>query len=95
MATRTQYSAKQMHGQGRSDMLQMLSEKNVTFENFPVAFREGTFLRRVLVEIPSPTEAGETYTRSKVEVIAMPPFQKVANRTEVIFESAEPIFRLE
>lgn len=90
MATRAHYSPKQMHGQGRADMLDMLGKKGVDYDAYPVAFREGTFLRRVVREFPSETPGGETYMRSRVEVITMPPFQKVANRTEVVFEGAEP-----
>lgn len=90
MATRAHYSAKQMHGQKRAAMLDMLDKKGVDYDAYPTAFREGTFLRRIVTELPN--ESGtETYMRSKVDVITMPPFQKVANRTEVIFSAADPI----
>jgi tRNA(His) guanylyltransferase len=92
MATRAHYSAKQMHGQSSRAMLEMLSNKGVDFSAYPVAFREGTFVRRVLHELPHPFDnEKETVIRAKVEVIPMPPFQRVANRTEVIIGGADPI----
>ena len=106
MATRSHYSSKEMQNQNQAAMLKMLADKDVDFSEFPVAFREGTFVRRRVIERRiSPEEMvklnrlqkGETLTvetivtRSEIAVLPMPRFSTVANRTEVIFSGAEPI----
>ncbi len=104
MATRAHYSAKQMHGKDQRAMLAMLADAGVIFDNFPVAFRRGTFVRRVKVErTASPLDIGmminnrqqvtETIIRTSVEVIPMPPFHLIENRTEVIFDGADPVMK--
>jgi tRNA(His) guanylyltransferase len=101
MATRAYYSAKEMHGKDQAAMLAMLAAKGVNFDDFDVAFRRGTFLRRVLRERSMPENernfllakgypVPETVIRSAVEDAHMPAFWDVANRTEVIFTDAAP-----
>lgn len=105
MATRAHYSAKEMHGKDQTGMLEMLSMKGVDFDQYPAAFRRGTFLRRVtrLRAVPQNereflTAKGfnvpEAVLRSAVEDAALPPFWDITNRTEVIFENAEPTLKV-
>lgn len=106
MACRAEYSAKQMHGKGRQTMIDMLAEKGVDFHAYPDAFRLGTFVRRQVVErelteteierwpAKQRPEPGTLVTRSSVKpVLGVPKFQSVANRTEFIFDGADPIIR--
>jgi tRNA(His) guanylyltransferase len=103
MATRAHFSAKAMHGKNQSDMRAMLHGAGVEFEDYPNAFKRGTFLRRVLIErgltdaelarIPEAHRPapGTMVTRSAVQEVDMPPFNTVTNRVEVIFDRAEPV----
>lgn len=103
MACRAEYSSKQMHGKGQREMLEMVEAKGVNYSAYPDAFRKGTFVRRVRVEreltadelakIPAHLQNGDVIvTRSEVSVVKnVPPFQRVANRTEFIFSGADPV----
>lgn len=103
MAARAFYSHTKLHGKRREEMNEMLFAKGVNFNNYPEFFKRGTFLRRTNIERclneeelaripakhrPSPDQ---TFIRSEVQVVPMPPLSKVTNRVQVIFEGAEPI----
>jgi tRNA(His) 5'-end guanylyltransferase len=103
MACRCQFSPKAMHGKNGLEMKEMMAAKGIDFEAYPHAFRQGVFLRRVTVERPltvaereripekhRPPE-GTLFQRSSVIPIDMPPFKQVSNRSEVIFDCAEPL----
>lgn len=100
MVAQSQFSHRDLHGKDQRAMLAMLAEIGIDFENFPVSFRRGSFIRRALVErmltddelsrIPEKNRPTGPVIRSDVRVIEMPPFNRVANRVEVIFEGAEP-----
>jgi tRNA(His) 5'-end guanylyltransferase len=100
MLAQTHFSHKALHGQGQADMLQMLSGIGVEFENFPAAFRQGTFLRRETAErcltgeeldrIPEQHRPVGPVLRSSVVRIEMPYFHQVKNRIDVVFEGAAP-----
>lgn len=92
------------HGKGQADMLQMLSEIGVFFEEeFPAEFKSGTFLRRVTAEreltpeevarIPEAHRPSGPVIRSSVEEMLLPRFVDVMNRAEVAFDGATPIHR--
>lgn len=101
MACRAYYSHRDMHGKGSSDMQEMLFQKGVNFNDYPPAFKRGTFVRRVtrevsldeetLARIPPDRRPTEPVLRSRVERLDMPPFRKVLNRVGVIFRGEEPI----
>jgi len=104
MATRAYYSAKEMHGKDQRAMIDMLASKGIIFGDYPVEFRNGTFVRRRTREraltsgeydflLKKGHPLPEKVMRSKVEVMVMPSFHKVENRTEVIFDNAIPIMR--
>lgn len=67
---------------------------------FRFRFAEDLFIRRVLVErlltddelsrIPEKNRPIGPVIRSEVRIIDMPPFNRVNNRVEVIFDGAEP-----
>lgn len=104
MAARSVYSSKEMHGKDQSEMRAMMAQKGIVFEDYPLAFREGTWVRRVTVEKPLGNyelaripekhrpAPGSRVTRSEVRSFHIPEFHRVANRSEVIFDSAEPAY---
>merc|ERR1719229_170009 len=48
---RKYYSPKEMHGKGRHELVEMMKrEKNVNWDDAPMAFRFGTFVKRELYE---------------------------------------------
>lgn len=101
MAAQSEFSHRQLHQKGQADMLAMLAEAGVDFEAYPAAFRRGTFVRREVVtrlltddelaRIPEKHRPTGPVERSHMAVIDMPPFNKVMNRVEVIFDGAEPV----
>lgn len=107
MAARTYYSHKQLLGKNSSQMQDMLMEKGVNWNNYPVFFKRGTYARRVSVSrkflpeelenLPAMHEARKNpdmeFTRNSIEIIDMPIFSKVVNREDVIFEGAEPLVK--
>lgn len=103
MVAQAHFSPKQLHGQGQADMLEMLAGIGVEFERFPVAFKRGTFLRRVtelrtlseaeLARIPEKHHPTEPVMRSHVADIDMPPFNLVINREAVIFNGSDPMVK--
>jgi tRNA(His) 5'-end guanylyltransferase len=102
MAASHYYSDKQLFRKNGSDKHEMLFEAGVNFDTYPEAFKRGTFVRRVNVErtmtleelarIPEKhrPEPGAIVMRTEVREVPMPPFSRVANRTDVVFRGAEP-----
>ncbi len=100
MAAQSKFSHRQLHQKDQADMLAMLAEVGVDFEGYPASFRRGTFVRREVVtrlltdeeleRIPEKHRPTEPVTRSHMAVIDMPPFNKVMNRVEVIFDGEMP-----
>ena len=105
MAARSHFSAKALHGKSGVEMKQMLAEKGIDFNDYPPAFRLGTFLRRATIERPLSDEEreripekhrpqpGALFQRSHISKIEMPPFHQVTNRASVIFDGANPMVR--
>lgn len=101
MVAQAHFSPKQLHGKSRADMLQMLAGIGVDFEAFPVAFKRGTFLRRVtewrhltpveLADIPEMYRPQGMVQRHRIAEIDMPPFNLVSNREAVVFTDAAPM----
>lgn len=100
MAAQHQFSHRQLHGKGQADMLAMLADAGIDFDAYPAPFRRGTFVRREVVtrlltdeemaHIPEKHRPTTPVARSYMAVIDMPPFNKVLNRVEVIFDGALP-----
>ena len=105
MAARAYYSDKQLLGKNSSEKQDMLMEKGVNWNDYPVFFKRGTYAKRVLVnrtltkeeleQLPEHHNARKNpelvVTRSEIKKILMPVFSKVTNREDVIFEDAKPI----
>lgn len=104
MAARAYYSDKQLLGKNSSEKQDMLMEKEVNWNDYPVFFKRGTYARRIVVQrkmtpeelanLPEHHEARKNpdliVTRNEIKDIYMPVFSKVTNREAVIFEAAEP-----
>jgi len=105
IAARSVYSDAQLLGKNGSEQQDMLMEKGINWNDYPVFFKRGTYARRVVIsrkftdeelsELPEHHEARNNpdllITRSSIEVIDMPIFTKVMNRNEVVFDGAVPI----
>lgn len=103
MAARHYYSHNELMDKTGSEMQELLLQKKVNFNDYPPFFKRGTFIRRsVNKRILTPDELskipekyrkeveGKEIERTDVAVLEMPPFNKVANRVDVIFDGAEP-----
>ena len=104
MAARHYYSHKELTDKTGSEMQELLWQKGVNFNDYPAFFKRGTFIRRSvtnrkltpeeIARIPekhrTPAVLDSVIERTDVVKLEMPPFSKVANRVEVIFDGAEP-----
>lgn len=100
MVAQNNFSHKALYGKDQKTMLAMLAEKGVDFEVLPISFRRGTFIRRETVErlltadetekIPEKHRPSGPVMRSDMKILDMPPFNKVSNRTGVIFNGEIP-----
>lgn len=107
MAARAFYSDNQLHGKNSSQKQDMLMEKGINWNDYPVFFKRGTYARRSVVErkltdieiseLPPMHEARKnpdmTFTRTSIDIIDMPIFSTVTNREDVIFNNATPIVK--
>jgi tRNA(His) 5'-end guanylyltransferase len=94
------FSHKVLHGKHEGDQLAMLEEKGIHWSDLPEDEKWGTFLRRKVVErllteeelerIPEKHRPTGPVMRTVVEAIEMPPFNRVSNRLEVVFDGAAP-----
>lgn len=107
MAAQAQFSHRELQGKTQKAMYEMLKDAGVRFEDYPEAFRRGTWVKRVTYEQPTmiydietrglsgngldiAVAPGAPVIRSRIDVIPMPSFRYVNNRTEVIFAGAAP-----
>lgn len=104
MAARSVYSDNQLLNKNSSEKQEMLWQKGINWDKYPVFFKRGTYARRVVMErkltpdelkdLPEHHEARKNpdmvFTRSEIKEIEMPIFSTVENREEVIFDGAEP-----
>ncbi len=103
MAARSLVSHKILQGKKSPEMISILSNLGHDIDQYPVSFRRGTWLQRVvenkilsseeLALIPEEhrPESGSLFQRSSVKIIDMPRFVTVKNREAVIFDQATPI----
>lgn len=105
MLAQAHFSHSELQRKSQRDMHAMLEAKGIALTDFPEAFQRGSFVRRVTYDHPvmhidietgdlngvlEPSFVPGTVKRSKVDVIPMPSFRYVKNRTEVVFAGAEP-----
>lgn len=94
-------SHKELQGKNQNDIIKILNDKNINFDDYPDFFKNGTFVRRknilkdldekTLSKIPEKNRPLGPVLRTIIEEIKMPPFKDVENRIGVIFNNEEPI----
>jgi tRNA(His) 5'-end guanylyltransferase len=104
MAAREYYSHQELLNKGRADMQEMLFQKGVNWNDYPAFFKRGTYVLRKQVvrrftalelEALPPRHAARLnpeleVCRQEINRVLLPPFARVANRVEVLFEGAKP-----
>lgn len=103
MAARAHYTHQQLNGKTRVEMMDMLMDIGVNWNDFPSSFKRGSYFQRRIIRRAISDEArsripedhrpsdGHVVERVRVVRIDMPPMQKLANRVAVVFEGAEPV----
>jgi tRNA(His) 5'-end guanylyltransferase len=102
MAGQAHFSHKQLHGKKGSEIQEMLwQEKKINWNDYPPAFKRGTFIiRRMVMKPPYVSKIPEQFKSKTPQVPVerreffkydMPPFTKVANRERVLFFGEEPL----
>lgn len=104
MAARAYYSDKQLMNKNGSEKQDMLMEKGVNWNDYPVFFKRGTYAQRKVIErkltdeewhkIPEKhrltLDRNTMVKRHEIRILDMPIFSKVTNRENVIFEGEKP-----
>lgn len=107
MAAQAYYSHKALMGVSSSGKHELLREKGVNWNDYPVYFKRGTYVQRRVVERPFNGEEIEKLPlqhearrnpalmikRQEVAVVSMPPLTKIANRVDVLFHGSTPVIR--
>ena len=100
MVAQSHFAPEKLHGKDQKGMLTMLAEIGVEFEELPESFRRGSFIQRFAIErmltadelkgIPETYRPTGPVLRQDVRIVDMPPFNRVTNRVEVIFDGSTP-----
>lgn len=102
MAAHHYYSHAQLQHKSGSEKQEMLFEKGINFNDYPSAFKRGTFVKKRLVEkafdpqtwaaipLAHRPPLDQVLMRSECHAYDLPPLSKVTNRVEVLFHDAEP-----
>lgn len=103
-ACRSLYSAKQMHGKGQAEMVQMMADRGVVYcDAFHVDDRFGSYWQRrsFVTELDDETwenipqsardNMDRTVTRSEVKNINLGYFGAYSNREDIIFNGAKGV----
>lgn len=102
MAAQSVCSARELHGQGRADQLDMLHARGINWNEYPAAFKRGSYVKRLAIErvltdeerarIPEKHRPAiaQAVMRTHVAVLGMPPIRKVGNALAVLFDDAAP-----
>lgn len=105
MAASHYYSHNALDGKSGSEKQEMLFQKGVNWNDYPAFFKRGVFIQRRKTNRPFTAEEIDklpamhdarrnpdlVIERTSVQVLDMPPFGKVKNREDVVFDGAEPI----
>jgi len=104
-AARAVFSHKEVLKKKGCDLMEMLFQKGINWNDYPAFFKRGTYVQRREVirkftadeisKLP-PKHAARTtpsliYTRHDVSILEMPPILKVLNQEEVVFKGADPV----
>lgn len=94
MAASSVYSHKDLLGKNSADKHQMLFEKGINFNDYPIEFKRGVYVRRQQI-VKSMVVKDEQINaiRTVVDVVAMPRLEQIDNRVDVVFDGATAILR--
>lgn len=105
MAAGAYYSDKELVGKNSDVKQEMLWQKGVNWNDFPIYFKRGSYLQRRTYErgltdeerarIPEAHRppVGAIFQRAQVVELELPPVRKIANLSAVLFERADPAAR--
>lgn len=103
MAAASIYSHAQMHKKNTAILLNMLKDKNINWNDYPPAFKRGTFARSRKVARPFSAEELEllppkhearrkpdlVVERRVTEALRLPPLSKIDNKEGVLFQGED------
>lgn len=110
MLAQSHFSHKSLENMNGSQMQdRLMLEKGVNWNELPVKYKRGTYVKRIKTSTPFSVEELATLNpkhnahknpelvkeRSVIKEIEYPIFNKIINKVEVIFEDAEPELRVE
>lgn len=108
MAAQHYYKHAFLQHKSSNEMQELLFQKGINYNDYPVAFKSGTFFQRKTVlrkfeagvdGLPERHNARRTsdlvVERSIVRPLEMPRFTRVLNRVDVIFRGADPEFSID
>jgi len=99
MATRHYYSHKSLHGKRRAEMMDLLMERGVNWNDYPDHFKRGTYITKSVVKskftadeiekLPPRHNARKNpdleFERNVVSTTNFPPLSKVEDRVKLLF----------
>jgi len=105
MAARAYYSHGELDQKSGGQMQELLFQKGVNWNDYPAFFKRGTFVQRRKVlkpftadeldALPEKHEARSNpdlvVERTEIRELEMPPFSKVTNRVDVVFQGEDPV----
>ena len=99
MSAQAAFSHKQLHGKHGGEMLIMLRERGIEFDDYPEFFKNGTFVRRRTVmrdltveemaRIPEQHRPTGPIQRSETVPVPCPDFLACTNREAFVFDGAD------
>lgn len=98
MAARAFYSHKELHGKGQKEMHDLLHAKGVNWNDYPVHFKRGVYVKRITREVECGNDIPEKFRppsgkvmRSFVEIFNVPPIRQAEAYLEDLM--AKTVFR--
>lgn len=101
MASSAYYSHKELQGKNSKDKQEMLFAKGINWNDYPVFFKQGTFISRQkilreltseeLEKIPEAHRPTGPVERTTVMELDVPNFKKIKNRKEFLFYGESPL----
>lgn len=105
MAAASVFSDKELYGKNGADKQELLFQRGINWNDYPVAFKRGTYVQRRTVlkpfsvaelkRLPQKHAARANPSllveRSEWQVLAMPILTTIVNREDVIFDGADPV----
>lgn len=105
MAAQTLFSHKALMNKNGDEMITMLADKGIVFEDYPRSFRLGTFVRRItemraltddeMARIPEKHRPTGPVERHKLIELDLPPLRATPSMVDVLFPAtpSEPVTR--